>query len=74
LEHEFGILRLRAAGRSQSDGSHPGGRHRGLAGRVSGKSYEDDDPQGQVLAYAVAMDEGDGLVWMVEPEDLEVDR
>jgi hypothetical protein len=59
---------VRATHRTRADGTA------GWRGRVAGKSYEDDDPQGQVLAYAVAMDEGDGLVWMVEPEDLEVER
>jgi len=59
---------VRATDRTRADGTA------GWHGRVSGKSYEDDDPQAQTLGYAVAMDEGDGLVWMVEPEDLEVDR
>jgi hypothetical protein len=46
------------------------GRH----GRVVGKSYEDDDLQRSVLAYAVAMDENGEKVWMVDTEDLEADE
>jgi hypothetical protein len=42
----------------------------GWHGRVVGKSYENDDPNGRVLAFAVAMDEDDHTVWMVEPVDL----
>ena len=47
----------------------------GWHGRVVGKSHENDDPEhGDVLAYAVAMDEDNGLVCMVEPDDLDVER
>ena len=42
----------------------------GWRGEVVGKSYEDDEPD-DVVGYAVAMDERDGLVWAVEPDDLE---
>jgi hypothetical protein len=44
----------------------------GWHGRVVGKSYENDDPNGKIVAYAVAMDEDDQTVWMVEPVDLHV--
>jgi hypothetical protein len=44
----------------------------GWHGSVVGKSYENDDPNGEILAYAVAMDEDDQTVWMVEPVDLRV--
>jgi hypothetical protein len=43
----------------------------GWHGRVVGKSYENDDPSGPVLAYAVAIDEDGERVWMIDPEDLE---
>jgi len=36
----------------------------------TGMSREPDVPTGQIVAYAVAMDEDDELVRMVEPEDL----
>jgi len=42
----------------------------GWHGKVVGQSYENDDPSGHVLAYAVAMNEDDERVWMVEPDDL----
>jgi len=41
----------------------------GRFGTVAGISRERDLPTGQVVAYAVAMDD-DGRVWMVEPQDL----
>jgi hypothetical protein len=42
----------------------------GWHGEIVGKSYEDDAPD-DILGYAVAMDEGDGLVWSVELADVE---
>ena len=42
----------------------------GWHGRVAGMSREPDVPTGRIVAYAVAMDEDEGLVSMVEPEDL----
>jgi hypothetical protein len=53
-----------ATDRKRADGT--GGWH----GKVVGKSYQNDDRSGHVLAYAVAMDEDDERVWMVEPDDL----
>lgn len=45
-----------------------------MARQDLGKSHEDDDPDGEVLAYAVAMDEDDEVVWMVEADELEPDE
>jgi hypothetical protein len=42
----------------------------GWHGTVVGKSTEDDERHGTVQAYAVAVDERDELVSMVEPDDL----
>jgi hypothetical protein len=43
----------------------------GWHGTVAGMSRESDMPTGQVVAYAVAMDEDGELVWMIDPQDLE---
>jgi hypothetical protein len=43
----------------------------GWHGKISGKSYLDDDPGNVVLAYAVAMDEAGGRTWMVDPTALQ---
>jgi hypothetical protein len=40
------------------------------SGTIAGVSREPDVPTGQVVAYAVVM-EDDGRVWMVEPGDLD---
>jgi hypothetical protein len=53
-----------ATGRTRANGTA------GWHGNVVGKSYENDDPSSDVLVYAVAMDEDDERVWMVEPDDL----
>lgn len=63
---EFGQrVVVRTTSRTQETGTA------GWHGTVRGKSYENDDPRGTVLAYAVAIDEADELVWMVDPDDLE---
>ncbi len=41
----------------------------GRRGRIAGTSREPDVPTGEVVAYAVAMDD-DGRVWMVDPDDV----
>jgi len=43
----------------------------GWHGTIVGESYENDDPRGRILSYAVAMEEDEERVWMVEPEDIE---
>jgi hypothetical protein len=40
------------------------------SGTIAGMSREPDVPTGEIVAYAVAMDD-DERVWMVEPEDLD---
>jgi hypothetical protein len=57
-------VRVRANGRTQAAGTA------GRSGKIAGMSREPDVPGGQVVAYAVAMDD-DERVWMVEPEDLD---
>ncbi len=42
----------------------------GWHGTIAGMSREPDVPTGRIVAYAVATD-GDGRVWMIDPEDLE---
>ena len=43
----------------------------GRSGTVAGMSREPDVPTGQVVAYAVMMDDDD-RTWMVEPDDLDL--
>ena len=42
----------------------------GWHGTIAGMSREPDAPMGRIVGYAVAMD-GDGRVWMIDPEGLE---
>jgi len=42
----------------------------GRSGTIAGMSREPDIPAGEVVSYAVAMDD-DERVWMIEPEDLD---
>ncbi len=58
---------VRATDRTRANGTA------GWHGSIIGKSYESDDPANRVLSYGVAMDEDDGIVWMVEPHDLDSD-
>ena len=43
----------------------------GWHGTIAGMSREPDLPTGRIVGYAVAMDEDNDLVRMIDPEDLE---